>query len=129
MARAALRAMLDKLLRRPAPQDPPPAPPTAPSHVYPAIAELLRRRETAGGPVSLDLAPYELKVFSQNGEDGVLDEILRRVGVQDKTFVEFGAGPGLEAVAVYLADVDALAGALHRGRPRLLRAPWPTSTR
>jgi len=106
MARAALRAMLDKHLRRPGPQAPPPAPPAAPSHVYPAIAELLRRRETAGTPASVDLAPYELKVFSQNGEDGVLDEILRRIGVQDRTFVEFGAGPGVEAVAVYLADVD-----------------------
>jgi hypothetical protein len=57
-----------------------------------------------------DLASYELKVFSQNGEDGVLDEILRRVGVQSRTFVEFGAGSGAEGSCVYLADVRGWSG-------------------
>ena len=37
-----------------------------------------------------DLRAYEKTVFSQNGEDGIIQEILRRIGVQNKFFVEFG---------------------------------------
>lgn len=36
------------------------------------------------------------KYFSQNDEDGVLLEILRRIGLQGGTFVEIGVGNGLE---------------------------------
>ena len=65
---------------------------------------------TLRSPSSLDLAPYELKAFSQNGEDGVLDEILRRIGTETRTFVEIGAGSGDEGICVYLADVAGWAG-------------------
>ena len=40
------------------------------------------------------LAHYEHTVFSQAGEDGILRELMRRVGSPDKTFVEFGVGNG-----------------------------------
>jgi hypothetical protein len=48
-----------------------------------------------------DLAPGNpaangFKCYSQNDEDGILEEIFRRVGEQDRTFVEFGCGNGLE---------------------------------
>lgn len=33
---------------------------------------------------------FHRSVFSQNGEDGIIEEIFRRIGVTDKTFVEFG---------------------------------------
>lgn len=36
------------------------------------------------------------KFYSQNDEDGITLEILRRIGVQPGVFVEFGAGDGLE---------------------------------
>ena len=39
---------------------------------------------------------YEKQVFSQNGEDGIIAEIFKRIGTQSKTFVEIGAGGGLE---------------------------------
>jgi hypothetical protein len=75
--------------------------------IYQAIAELHRRAERgAAPPLSLDLSPYELRVFSQNGEDGVLDELVRRVGTSERpTFVEFGTEGGVQANCVYLADV------------------------
>jgi hypothetical protein len=47
-------------------------------------AELARWRETN------DLRAYEKTVFSQNGEDGIIQEILRRIGTETKFFVEFG---------------------------------------
>ena len=37
---------------------------------------------------------FEHQVFSQNGEDGVLREIFRRVGVESRTFLEIGVGNG-----------------------------------
>ena len=52
-----------------------------------------------------DLARYELRGFSQNGEDGVLLEILNRIGVTSRFFVEFGIQNGTEGNCVLLADV------------------------
>lgn len=45
---------------------------------------------------------FEFQVFSQNGEDGILQEIFRRIGTTNKTFVEFGAGTGLENNTAHL---------------------------
>ena len=52
-----------------------------------------------------DLTRHELRVFSQNGEDGVIEAILRRVGHGPPSFVEFGVGAGTEGNCVFLADV------------------------
>lgn len=38
---------------------------------------------------------YEYQVFSQNGEDGIIEEIFKRIGTKNKFFVEFGAANGL----------------------------------
>jgi hypothetical protein len=37
---------------------------------------------------------HEHQVFSQNGEDGIIREIFRRVGARDRTFLELGVGNG-----------------------------------
>lgn len=50
-----------------------------------------------------DLAPYEGRVLSQNGEDGVLVEILKRLGRRTGFFVEIGAH-STEANCLFLAD-------------------------
>ena len=42
------------------------------------------------------LPGYERKVFSQGGEDGIIDEIFARIGASNRFFVEFGVGNGLE---------------------------------
>lgn len=45
------------------------------------------------------------KVFSQNDEDGIIEEILRRVGTVDapnRTFIEIGCADGLENNTYYL---------------------------
>ena len=39
---------------------------------------------------------YETQVYSQNGEDGIIEEIFNRIGVTNSYFVEFGAGDGLQ---------------------------------
>jgi hypothetical protein len=42
------------------------------------------------------LNEYELKVFSQNGEDGVLLRLFSDIGTTDRRFVEFGSNDGIE---------------------------------
>ncbi len=43
-----------------------------------------------------DLRHFEASVRSQNGEDGIIAEIVRRVGEGTRTFVEIGASDGAE---------------------------------
>jgi|GEM_PF-428021 len=40
------------------------------------------------------LARFDNRTYSQNGEDGVIAEIFRRIGVQSRYFVEFGVEDG-----------------------------------
>jgi hypothetical protein len=48
------------------------------------------------------LEPYGFKVYSQNDEDGIIQEIFNRIGTTNKIFVEFGAYDGLENNTTYL---------------------------
>ena len=43
------------------------------------------------------LAHYGKTVFSQNGEDGIINEIFNRIGTTNKFFCEFGLEDGLES--------------------------------
>jgi len=79
-----------------------------------ALAEIARRAAPslyAGA----DLTASELRVFSQNGEDGVIVEIFNRIGVTNRYFVEFGIQNGSEGNAVLLADVFGWAGLFIEG--------------
>jgi hypothetical protein len=65
-------------------------------------AEMDRLRERRRLLSPLSLAPYGYKIYSQNDEDGLIREIFRRIGTTTKTFVEIGAGTGLENNTVSL---------------------------
>src|ERR1700679_3271322 len=65
-------------------------------------AEMDRLRERRRLLSPLSLAPYGYKIYSQNDEDGIIREIFRRIGTTTKTFVEIGAGNGLENNTVSL---------------------------
>jgi glycosyltransferase involved in cell wall biosynthesis len=78
--------------------------------LYLAVAELQRRHAAIAAdpgepPQAGALQAFELRAFSQNGEDGVLAEILRRTGAPKRFFVEFGVESGREGNCVYLADI------------------------
>ena len=47
----------------------------------------------------LYLEGYGYKVFSQNDEDGIIDEIFHRIGTTNKRFIEFGVQDGMESNA------------------------------
>jgi hypothetical protein len=56
-------------------------------------------KELLSGPRYADerrLPHFGAKVYSQNDEDGIIQEIFSRVGFGNRTFVEFGVDNGLE---------------------------------
>lgn len=48
------------------------------------------------------LERYGYKVYSQNDEDGIIQEIFKRIGTKNKYFIEFGVQNGLESNSHYL---------------------------
>jgi hypothetical protein len=82
---------------------------------YLALAELIRRQSEPPISKPEDLTAFELGVYSQNGEDGVLAEIFRRLGPGRREFVEFGVGRGVEGNCVALADVLGWSGLFMEG--------------
>src|SRR5215475_12547371 len=57
-------------------------------------------KELEGDP--LLITPYGWSGYSQNDEDGIVQEIFRRIGTTSRQFVEFGAGDCLENTGTYL---------------------------
>lgn len=68
--------------------------------------------------LSDDLNAHEFRVFSQNGEDGVIQFLLSRVTVENKLFVEFGVGDYSEANTRFLSLHDHWSGLVIEGNPR-----------
>ncbi len=84
--------------------------------LFQALDELSRRHERSSGATGT-LTRHELRCFSQNGEDGVLAEILARIGRRQRFFVEFGIESGREGNCVFLADVVDWRGAFIEPEP------------
>lgn len=55
-------------------------------------------------PAYASINDYERKVRSQFGEDGVIAELLRRLGATHRWFAEFGVADGVECNCAFLAD-------------------------
>jgi hypothetical protein len=93
---------------------------------YLALSELGRRYAQVGTEpgdrhATGSLGAFELRVLSQNGEDGVLAEIFRRIGAPARFFVEFGVESGREGTCVYLADIAEWNGLFIEADPSLYR--------
>jgi hypothetical protein len=50
----------------------------------------------------LRLNRFEHQVYSQNGEDGIIAEIFRRIATRSRDFIEIGVGDGLENNTTHL---------------------------
>ena len=74
----------------------------------------IEARQVAADP-SDDLNAHEFRVFSQNGEDGVIQFLLSRVDVGNQRFVEFGVGDYSEANTRFLALHDRWSGLVIEG--------------
>jgi hypothetical protein len=58
------------------------------------------------------LCNSERKIFSQNGEDGILEFIFQQVGFQNRNFLEIGCGDGTECNTAYLSLLRGWSGNL-----------------
>lgn len=62
-------------------------------------------QESAPSAKPLDELPrYEMKVYSQHGEDGIFEAIFARIGTTKKYCVEFGIGTGKECNTRHLIE-------------------------
>lgn len=84
---------------------------------YLAIGQLLSRAESD----ERDLALFELSIFSQNGEDGVLHEIFKRIAAEIRFFVEIGSNVN-ESNCQLLGDVFGWNGVIIEADDREYRA-------
>jgi hypothetical protein len=48
------------------------------------------------------LLAFEAQVNSENGEDGMIQEVFNRIGVTNKVFVDIGVGDGVECNSAFL---------------------------
>lgn len=60
---------------------------------------------------------YERKIYSQNGEDGILEELFNRIGCGGRFFVEFGVESGVECNTRLLAAERGWSGVMIEGNP------------
>jgi hypothetical protein len=61
------------------------------------------------------LTRHEARVHSQNGEDGIIEEIFTRLGAGGRTFVEFGASDGAENCTRNLVEHHGWSGVWFEG--------------
>lgn len=66
--------------------------------------------------MSIDLKFFEKKVFSQNGEDGIIQYLLSLVGIKNRYYVEFGVESGAECNTRNLRENLQFNGLLMDGR-------------
>ena len=83
-----------------------------------ALRRVARARHLRALARFSDLNAFERKIYSQNGEDGILHELLFRVG-RDRYFVEFGVWDGSECNTALLAEWYGWHGLLIEGDPIL----------
>lgn len=82
---------------------------------YLRVRDTLKPKQRPHG--SGALASYERRVCSQNGEDGIVAEIFKRIGTEDPFFVEIGVEDGIECNTAYLARFKSWRGLMVEGDP------------
>jgi hypothetical protein len=72
--------------------------------IYAILAKQYRERVLAAEKASdpKTITAYGFSGYSQSDEDGILEEIYRRIGTTNRTFVGFGCNTGVENDSVYL---------------------------
>ena len=64
---------------------------------------------------------WEFSGFSQNGEDGILDVLRRRLTSSNRYFIEIGCSDGIENNSAWLVVAEKFAGIMIDGSARRTR--------
>ncbi|MGO4291763.1 hypothetical protein [Chitinophaga sp. RAB17] len=75
----------------------------------------LLARQNKQLPVLDNLADAEFKVFSQSGDDGIIQYLIHKVEIPNKTFIEFGVENYVESNTRFLLKNDNWSGLLIDG--------------
>jgi len=67
-----------------------------------ALGRIESRMNAQAGGADVDPRSREFKVYSQWGEDGIIDHLVSRMDLPDKSFVEFGVENYTEANTLFL---------------------------
>ena len=68
------------------------------------IKKLLGEAAIKKEQVTNNINDYELKIFSQFGEDGIIDYLIRTLKIKEKNFIEFGVENYEEANTRFLLE-------------------------
>ena len=66
------------------------------------VESRLIQHQSSESFTALSLDNYEFKVYSQWGEDGIIDHLVRSIPINNKSFVEFGVETYVEANTLFL---------------------------
>lgn len=93
-------------------------------HTLASVQEALGRIESrqVRGPDSAALADREFRVFSQWGEDGIIQHLIRAVPIAQRVFVEFGVENYTEANTRFLLTNDNWSGLILDGSDDHIRS-------
>jgi hypothetical protein len=75
----------------------------------------LLARQNEQLPILNDLAQAEFKVFSQSGDDGIIQYLIHKVDIPNKVFIEFGVEKYVESNTRFLLKNDNWSGLLIDG--------------
>lgn len=64
---------------------------------------------------TINLEPFEQKIFSQNGEDGIIHKIFECIGIETGYYVEFGVESGTECNTRALREIHGWHGLMMDG--------------
>lgn len=78
--------------------------------------------QLADRPPPRMLEEVEFKVFSQFGDDGILQYLVHNVEIPEKTFIEFGVENYLESNTRFLLEKDNWSGLVMDGSPENVKA-------
>ncbi len=75
----------------------------------------LLARQNKQLPILRDLAEAEFKVFSQSGDDGIIQYLIHKIAIPNKIFIEFGVENYVESNTRFLLKNDNWSGLLIDG--------------
>ena len=68
----------------------------------------------------LNLNKYELKIFSQFGEDGIIDFLIKKLEIKTKYFIEFGVEDYNESNTKFLLEARNWSGEIYEASEKYI---------